>query len=124
MVDIRGNYKIIFVLYKLEKPFICAVVNVHIAVDIDIPRPVRPEFHRRFKREKAAGIHIPKAVFLRKIAEIFFKSFVAVGKSRRRGKSRACAYYYRFGGVDLSFKTVYLRRVIACKVRSPFLRKH
>ena len=35
VIDIRGDNKIVIILYKLEKPLVCAIVDVHIAVAPD-----------------------------------------------------------------------------------------
>ena len=37
VIDVRGDDKIIIVLHKLEKYFVCAVVNVRVAVTVDMP---------------------------------------------------------------------------------------
>ena len=42
MVNIRGDDKIIFVLYQLKKVLIDRLRRILIAVDVDIPAPIRP----------------------------------------------------------------------------------
>ena len=91
VVDVRGDRKVVLALHQLEQVFIHRLRRVHITVDENIPAPVRPEFLFRRIREKAAGIHIRKAVFGGKIGEILSKSRTGIGKSRRRGQHRARA---------------------------------
>ena len=59
VVNVRCDNEIVFVSHQLQKVIVNRLGDIHIAVDVDIPTPVRPMLLRRGKRIKAAGIHIP-----------------------------------------------------------------
>ena len=94
MVNIRGDDKIIFVLYQLKKVLIDRLRRILIAVDVDIPAPIRPILLQHVKGIKAAGVHIPKAIFPGKIRKVCFKPFAGVYKARRRRQSGTGTDYH------------------------------
>ena len=88
VVYIGCKHKIILVLHQLQKVMVNRLWGIQIAVDIDIPAPVRPVFFQAAKGIKAAGIHITKAVFLNKIPEMLLEAFAGVGEPGGGGKPR------------------------------------
>ena len=86
MIHICRDNEIVLVGRQPQKSFIDRFRGVHIAIDIDVPAPVRPEFFPRREGVKAAAVHIPNAVLCREIGKEFFKALTVVGKARRGGK--------------------------------------
>ena len=58
VIYIGCDHKIVFLLHQMEKLVIYGFRRIRIAIDIDIPAPVRPVFLRRVVRIESAGIHI------------------------------------------------------------------
>lgn len=91
VVHIGGDYKVILILHQPEQRAVYRLRGVLIAVDINVPAPVRPVFLHGGVRVKAAGIHIRKAVFAGKIGEICSESFPGVGEPGGGGQPGSCA---------------------------------
>ena len=91
MVHVRGDHEIFLPLYEFQQILVRLARGLIVAVDIDVARPIRPEFFQGSERIKPARIHILKAVFSRKIGEILFKPFARIGEScgGRKPRSRA-----------------------------------
>ena len=87
VVNIGCDNKIVFVGNQLQKIIVDRFGGIHIAVDVDIPAPIRPMLLRCGKRIKAAGIHITDTVLCRKIGKVLFKPLAGVNKSGRGGKA-------------------------------------
>lgn len=93
VVNIRGDDKIIFVLYQLQKIIVDRFWSIHIAVDVNIAAPIRPMLLRRNKWIKTSGIHILDTVLFRKVGKVFFKPFSGIDKSGRGGKTGSGTNY-------------------------------
>jgi len=91
MIDVRGQHKIIPTLHNPEQVRIGLPHGHIIAIDEDLPAPPCPVFLQRIKRIKTAGIHVPDAVFPRKIGEVFLKALSGIGQPCGRGKAGSCA---------------------------------
>ena len=74
VIHVGRDNKIIFVLYQLQKVLIDRLGRIHIAVDVDIPAPIRPMLLRRGKGIKAAGVHIPNSRTLPAKSEKYFSN--------------------------------------------------
>ena len=108
MIHISGQHKIVLAVDEPEKLVVNRLRRIHIAVDIDIPAPVRPVFFQGFKGIEAAGIHIGKPVLFDEIAEKFFKAFAGIGKAGRGRKSGSCADHNCIGCFNFIFEFFYL----------------
>ena len=91
VIHIGRDNEIILVLHQLQKIIVDRFGGIHIAVDVDVPAPIRPEFFHRGEGIEAAAVHILNAVLLRKVGEMLLKPFAGVSEARRRGQSCTCA---------------------------------
>ena len=91
VVHIGGQDKIIFVLHQCKQVIVNRFWGILIAVEPNIPAPVRPVFLHGGVRVKAVGVHIRKAVFAGKIGEICSESFPGVGEPGGGGQPGSCA---------------------------------
>ena len=91
VVHIGGDYKVILILHQPEQRVVYRLRGVLIAVDINVPAPVRPVFLHGGVGVEPAGIHIRKAVFAGKIGEICSESFPGVGEPGGGGQPGSCA---------------------------------
>ena len=110
MIHIRGDNKIVLIPNQRQQIVIDRLRRIRIAVDKNIPAPIRPKFLLCGKRIKAAGIHIGKAVFIGKVGEILLKPFPGIDKTCRGGKSCACANYNGVRSVQRLPKAVHIIR--------------
>ncbi len=100
VIHVRGDDKIVLAPQQRQKRVIHRLRRVLIAVEEDIPAPVRPGFLRGGVGVKPAGIHIVKAVFCCKIREILAEPLAGVRKPGRRGQTRARADDHRVRGQE------------------------
>ena len=80
MVHVGSQDEIVLVLQQLKQIAVGGFRRIHIAVDPDIPAPVRPEFFLRIIRIEPAGIHIPETVLPAEITEVPVKALAGVYK--------------------------------------------
>ena len=94
VIHVGRDHEIVLVSHQLQKVVIDRLRCIHIAVDVDVPAPIRPEFFLCGERIEAAAVHIPHAVLCRKIGKVFFKPFAGVGEARRRRQTGAGTNHY------------------------------
>lgn len=99
VVHIGGKDEIVFVLHQLQKLVIHRPGGLFITIYHDMAAPPGPVFLQGPEGIKAAGIHIPDAVFVSKVLEMPLKAFPGVGQTRRGGQSRARADHHSIGSV-------------------------
>ncbi len=90
VVYVGCQHKVVLVFHKRKQTLIHRLGCILIAIDINVPAPVRPVFLHGGVRVKAAGIHIRKAVFAGKIGEIFPEPLPVIGKTCRGRKPCTC----------------------------------
>ena len=91
VIHIRRDNEIVLVSHQLQKVIVDWLGRILIAVDVDISAPICPMLLKCCIRIEPTGIHIPKAVLLCEIGEVFFKPFAGVDESGRSGKPCARA---------------------------------
>ena len=74
MVNIRGDDKVILIPHQLQKVIVDRLGRILIAVNVNIPALIRPEFFLCGKRIESAAVHILNAVLLRKVGEMLLNS--------------------------------------------------
>lgn len=88
MVNIRGDDKVILIPHQLQKVIVDRLGRILIAVNVNIPAPIRPEFFLCGKRIESAAVHILNAVLLRKVGEMLLNSAGRGVFAERRTQNR------------------------------------
>ena len=86
VIHIGCENKIVFLLHELKQVAVHRLRRIHIAVDKDIPAPIRPMFFQTVIGIEPAGIHIAGTILGDKIPKILLEAFAGIGEPGGSGK--------------------------------------